>query len=347
MSPDSSAAALLRAEQLLAINRPQEALAALGTVLAQEPDNAGALCLAARAELGLNEPESARNLAARAAAAAPAAEWPLRLLALSLVQLKQPQEAYDAARKAVMNAPNVWQTHHALAHVCSAMFGMTSVGYTAARNAIELAPLEPDPHAMLGRVALESGDQNTAEQALREALRLDPNHAMARNDLGRLQLLRKDHFGAADHFAQAAASNVRMEVAAHNIDVALTSVVARLFFWVWILLITLGRIALQLKGTGAVVAGLATLAVLIGLTVWQLRGLVPALRGRLGPYLRLLPHRDRLMTASIGLLVLGMVALAVMCVLPPDWRWSPAIAGGVALIGSRVVLAIRTRKLAR
>ncbi|CAN5278968.1 hypothetical protein BH09ACT8_BH09ACT8_60460 [soil metagenome] len=344
MSPDSSAAALLRAEQLLAINRPQEALHTLATTLAHEPDNVGALCLAARAELGLNEPALARDLAARAAAAAPAAEWPLRLLALSLVQLKQPQDAYDAARRAVTNAPSVWQTHHALAHVCSAMFGMTSVGYTAARNAIELAPLEPDPHAILGRVALEARDQNTAEQALREALRLDPDHAMARNDLGRLQLLRKDHFGAADHFAQAAASDVRMEVAAHNIDVALTSVVARLFFWVWILLITLGRIALQLKGIGAVVAGLATLTVLIGLAVWQLRGLVPALRGRLGPYLRLLPHRDRLMTASIGLLVLGMVALAVMCVLPPDWRWPPAITGGAALIGSRVVLAIRTRK---
>lgn len=347
MNPDHSAAAVRQAEQLLEINRPQEALRALSATLAQEPDNVTALCLAARAELGLAEPERARDFAARAAVAAPTSEWPMRLLALSLVRMKRPQEAYDAARTAVANAPDLWQTHHALAHVCSSMFGMTSVAYAAARNAIERAPLEPDPHAILGRVALESGDQKTAELALREALRLDPNHTVARNDLGRLQLLRKDHFGAADHFAQAAASDVRLDVAAHNIDIALTSAVARLFFWVWILLITLGRIALQLKGISAVWAGLATLAVLIGLVLWQLRGLVPALRGRLGPYLRLLPHRDRMMTASIGLLALGMIALALMCVLPSAWRWPPAIIGAVALIGSRVLLAVRARRSKR
>ena len=108
-----------------------------------------------------------------------------------------------------------------LAHVTSDLPSMKSVAWEAARRAIELAPHEAETHAVMGRVAVEDGDQTAAEKALREALRLDPNHAGARNDLGRLQMVRKDHFGAASHFAHAAASDVRMDVARQNIDAAL------------------------------------------------------------------------------------------------------------------------------
>ena len=339
MNPDDSAGAVRRAEHLLQINRPREALRALATTLAHEPDNADALCLGAQAEMALDDFEQARDLASRAAAAAPSAEWPMRLLALSLLQMGQPYEAYQAARGAVAKAPHLWQAHHTMAQTCAGTFGMKSVAYAAAGKAIELAPLEPDAHAILGRVALESGDHGTAERALRKALRLDPNHAVARTDLGRLQLLRNDHFGAADHFAQAAASDVRLDVAVHNIDLAMAAAVARLFVWVWVVLFAAGRFALLLKGIVAVWAGIITLVLLIGLIGWQLHLVIPALRGRLGPYLRLLPHRDRLMTASIGVLAFGMVALAVMCVLPPGSRWPTAIVGVLALIISRMLLA--------
>ncbi len=271
----------------------------------------------------------------------------MRLLALALVRLDRKHEAFDAARSAVAKGPSLWQTHHTLAHVCLAIPGQSGAAWEAARQAVELGPLDADTHAMMGRVAVETRDQATAERALREALRLDPEHAVARNDLGRLQLLRKDHFGAASHFAQAAASDIRLDVAVHNIDVALTSGVARLFFWVWIVLFTLGRAALELDGSAAVWSGLACLAALVGLSVWQLRGIRPALHGRLGGYLRLLPHRDRLLSAMVGLLVLGMAALALMCVLPPGWRLVPGLTGGAALIGCRVLIGIRGHKLRR
>jgi tetratricopeptide (TPR) repeat protein len=345
VTADDPEAALRRAEQLLDTHRPQEALRALATTLSQDPDNVNALCLAARAELAAGQPERARDLAVQAVAAAPHSEWPLRLLALSYERTKQPQEAYEAARAAVAAAPYLWQTHHTLAHVACKMFGMSSVAYAAARQAIELAPLEADPHAMLGRAALESGDQATAERALREALRLDPDHAVARNDLGRLQLLRKDHFGAAGHFADAAASDVRIGVAEHNIDIALIAAVERLFFWVWIVMFTAGRLALTLRGSDAIAFGVVTLVALIGLSVWLLRGLGPALRGRVGSYLRLLPYRDRLLSVSVAMLMLSMAALALMCVLPLEWRLPPAIVGVVALIGCRILLAVRARRL--
>jgi len=49
----------------------------------------------------------------------------------------------------------------------------------------------------------------------------------------------------------------------------------------------------------------------------------------------------------VGLLVLGMGALALMCVVPPGWRLPPVLVGLAALIGCRVLIAIRSRKLRR
>jgi hypothetical protein len=275
--------ALTRAEHLLEVHRPREALRAVAAALTQDPQNVTALCLATRAELDLNEPGRAKELAARAA---------------------------------------------------------------AAQRPVELAPLEADTHAVLGRVAVEDGNQTAAEEALREALRLNPDHAAARNDLGCLQLLRKDHFGAASQFAHAAASDVRMDVAQHNIDAALTMAVGRVVFWVSISVFVLGRFAVK-ESDGAVGFGYALLAVLVALAIWQIVVIVPASRGRLGPYLRLLPHRDRMMTATVGLLVLGMIALMVMCVVPPDSRFWPLMVGVPAVLGSRLLLELRARKLVK
>jgi hypothetical protein len=53
------------------------------------------------------------------------------------------------------------------------------------------------------------------------------------------------------------------------------------------------------------------------------------------------------MTATVGLLVLGMAALMVMCVVPPDARFWPLMVGAPALIGSRLLLERRARKLQR
>ena len=54
----------------------------------------------------------------------------------------------------------------------------------SASYACTLAPLDPDTHAMMGSVALSWNRLDVAEQALLEALRLDPQHVEARHDLG-------------------------------------------------------------------------------------------------------------------------------------------------------------------
>lgn len=337
--------ALMRAEHLLEINRPQEALRVLAGLLAQNPEDSYVLCAAARAQLDLNKPRRAHELASRATAADPHAEHPLRLLALSLKQMRRSVKACEAAQAAVANAPNLWLTHYVLAYVSAGMPGMSSVAWEAARRAVELAPYEADTHAVLGQVAVEDGDKTAAENALREALRLNPDHAMARNDLGRLQLLRKDPFGAASHFAHAAANDVRMDVALQNIDIALAMAVGRIVFWVSVAVFVLGRFAVLVEGEGAIWWGYALLAVLVGLGIWQLTLIVPAFRGRLGPYLRSLPHRDRMMTATVGLVVFGMIALMVMCVVPPDVRLSPLLFGMAGLWGGRGLLEVRANNL--
>jgi Flp pilus assembly protein TadD len=337
--------ALMRAEHLLDIHRPQEALRVLAPLLAQDPEGSYGLCLASRAELDLNKPGRAHKLASRAAAADPHAEHPLRLLALSLKQMRRSVHACEAAQAAVANAPNLWLTHYVLAYVSAGVPGMSSIAWEAARRAVELAPYEADAHAVMGQVALEEGDKAAAEKALLKALRLNPDLAMARNDLGRLQLLRKDHFGAASHFAHAAASDIRMDVAPQNIDIALAMAVGRIVFWVSVAVFVLGRFAVMEQSEGAVGWGYVLLAALVGLAIWQITLIVPAFRGRLGPYLRLLPHRDRMMTATVGLVVFGMIALMVMCVVPPVVRLWPLLVGMAGLWGGRGLLEVRARKL--
>ena len=306
-----------------------------------------ALCLAARAELALKDPDAAYRYAAQAVAAAPDHEWPVRLVALAQLRRGRLHEAYDAARSAVALAPQLWQTHHTLAVVCAGMPGMSAVAWDAARRAVELAPWEADTHALMGQIALDS-DQKVAERALREALRLDPEHGSARNDLGRLQLRRKDHFGAASHFAQAAASDARLDVAAHNIDVALVAAAGRVFVWVWLVLITLGRVALLTTGDAAWLSGAATLLALAAVVAWHGTQVARGLRGAVGRYVRTLPSRDRVLTGIAVLLVVGVIGLAAMCVLPPGTaRVPPLLVGVVALLGCRVLISVRNGRLNR
>jgi tetratricopeptide (TPR) repeat protein len=334
-----------RAAQLIDLRRPEEAARLLAGWLAAHPDDADALCLAARAELALDNLPRAVDRATRAAAADPDAEWPLRLLALARSRQGRHQDAMQAASAAVALAPWAWQTHHVMAHAAVEAPGGIIQAWDAARRACELAPNESDAHTVMGTVALAAGDKVTAEAALTEALRLDPANAIALNELGRVQLGRRNHVGAATIFAQAARSDIRLEAPMHNIDVALTAVSARLFVCAWLVLIFPARAPLLLDGRAAWLGGLGVLALLAGVLAWQGWVLRPLLTGGLRRYVLLLPQRDRELTTIVGLTGLGFVALVLMCVVPLGTpRWACAIAGGVALVACRILLAIRMRR---
>jgi Flp pilus assembly protein TadD len=58
------------------------------------------------------------------------------------------------------------------------------------RRAIELEPENPGMHEALGRVLLEAGQRAEAMEQFEAILRLDPNHAGAREALDRLRRFR-------------------------------------------------------------------------------------------------------------------------------------------------------------
>ena len=106
----------------------------------------------------------------------------------------------------------------------------------AAQRAVSWAPNESETHLALGFVDYSAGNMKAARAAYLEALRIDPSSSVALNELGRIKLKRRDHFGAAEHFAQAAGCDVRLQdVFARNLDVALGAAVGWLFLWLWVL----------------------------------------------------------------------------------------------------------------
>ncbi|KMO79623.1 hypothetical protein BST22_18385 [Mycolicibacterium chubuense] len=338
---DDVGGALIRAHHLIEIHRPDEALRMLAAALAEDPDNPDVLCAAARASLDSSRCREAGELATRAAAAAPRWEYPQRLRATALHLLGWSDEAATAARRAVALAPDTWNTHYVRALVCSTSRHSSQEAYAAARRAIHLAPNEADTWAVLGHVAVENRDQDTAQKALEKALSLEPNHSSARNDLGRLHLLRDDPVGAAGHFAGAVASDVRCREAALNLESTVSAAFSDIIivFGIVLALIewTVIAIGADPSASTRLVVGVFCLRVVGYLLIKQI---VPLLRAPPGRYmfslLRLYPE----LIAAGALQFTGFALLTAVWALPGRaWLWLTAI-GTAALFGS-VLLHVR------
>jgi len=65
-------------------------------------------------------------------------------------------------------------------------FGTVDQAVTTAQHIVALAPADAEAHLWLGRAYLRSGDRNGAELELKEAVRLNPQAALAQFYLGRL-----------------------------------------------------------------------------------------------------------------------------------------------------------------
>ena len=86
-------------------------------------------------------------------------------------------------------APGSWAARLRLAAVLRHVPGRWDEAAEQAALAARFAPEEPDPHVLVGDLALLRAEHAEAARAYREALRLDPRHAQARVNLG-LTLLR-------------------------------------------------------------------------------------------------------------------------------------------------------------
>jgi tetratricopeptide (TPR) repeat protein len=336
---------LERADNLLDLERADEALTMIHAVLAENPENVSALCLAARAELALKRPGEAVRAASRAHGIDPHSDWPLRLIALAESRRGQHWAAEQAALQAVSLAPQVWQTHQVYAAVTAD--NAPDKALYAVGHAVALAPQEPEPHVLRAGILLRRSDLPGAEAEYREALRLDPQNSAATNGLGLVSLRGRKTLTAAGQFADALRQDPKLSVGTHNLDVAFINTLAVpmqrflpvFFIMAWVI----GRA----DGSVGRIASWVIAAALAGVIVFGVVRIVQQVRGRLWPYVRTMPRRDPMLTASAGCLLTSLVGLVVGLVLPDGVAKACVIAGAVVTwFAAGLLLRRRVKRLA-
>jgi tetratricopeptide (TPR) repeat protein len=213
---------LRRAESLIEINRPNDALPILSAIIAMHPDNVKAYCLLARCH-SLNGGYGAMLTAAsNAVMYGPQQEWGFRLQSMALRNLGRTDEAVAAATVAVRLAPNLWQPYVNLVEALlkSPEREQRRQAYAAAKTAVALAPATSSTHITLGRVYMSIGERDAARACFERALALSPADATAHTNLAILDLNRGRVTAAGQGFGNVAASNPGNRAYVNNVSVA-------------------------------------------------------------------------------------------------------------------------------
>jgi tetratricopeptide (TPR) repeat protein len=208
-----------RARTLIDLGRHEQAKEELAKALADDPASVEAWCLMAQCEQKAGDAPAMRYAASQALASNPDSEWAHRLQALALHKLKRHEEAIASAREAARLAPLQWQQYVVLVTTLIPLLDKHYMEATeAADRAVELAPLQAETHLTRGVLNGAKGNLPEAERNYREALRLDPENAAARNNLATIELRGNNLEAATAGFAAALAENPRLQVARDNID---------------------------------------------------------------------------------------------------------------------------------
>jgi tetratricopeptide (TPR) repeat protein len=176
-------AVLVRAARLSDEGRPRAAIAVLESALEAYPDHPSGWCRLSAAYLDVGEPGHALEAAKRAIVLGEPA-WAHRLASLALVELGRHDEAVVSAGEAVRRDPDDWRALVTLSEALAP--GEPEQAVRAARAAVARAPREARAHEVLGDAAMLAHDWMLAEQAYRDALRLDPEHPDLPTKLARL-----------------------------------------------------------------------------------------------------------------------------------------------------------------
>jgi tetratricopeptide (TPR) repeat protein len=201
-------AALARAESLIAIERWQDALAALGPAQASEDTAADAHCLASQCHLGLHQWKEARAEAELALALVPYHPWPHRLLAIACLQGGSVREAGKHAAEAVRLDPDSAPSLHVLVltHLADKR---TVAAEQAATASLAANQHNPMAHLSMAMVKEAQKDLPAAEAAYREGLKLEPGDSELTLGLARTlhRMGRKRRAEASDAYLAAARAN--------------------------------------------------------------------------------------------------------------------------------------------
>jgi len=320
-----------RCELLIETGRHAEALSLLHAQLAGDPDDAYAWMLVARAHLGLAQYDRALEAAGAVVRDSPNAVWGHLLASGALSGLGRDQEALAAARRCVELAPHLPAAHMQVAAAADKVKGQGQLAWDAASRATELAPLDPDTHAMMASVAISFHRNDIAERALLEALRLDPQHADARHDLGVVRLRQGNSAEAARSFVDAVRSDPSQKIARRNLDVVVLRWLQRTHLGLWLFWF-LVRIPTEL-GPRGVAIGMWLLAVVV--LGWWTRRTVLTLSNDVRSVVWRVLRSSSLASLWFGCVVLAGVAASVMVFVPsvPAREAAATVAGAALLVG--------------
>jgi tetratricopeptide (TPR) repeat protein len=328
------AALLSRASQLIELGRAEEALALLRRAIAAAPENSRAWCMTAQAEVAADRPSRALAAAERALALDPGAEWAHRLASLALGRQRRWHEAIQAAQEAVRLAPYEWRTHARIAEALAAdprrrhRRARRRQARQHASRAVTLAPLAPDSHSALGRVLLDLDKPRKAESAFREALRLDPLNAAARNALGVATLRRGDPVSAVAHFGASLAAQPQQQIPVRNLEAALWGTVLRA-----VMILVFAQITL-VDATMSAAAAIPRIAIVLCIVLLPTAFVArkwPRLPRHLKRYVLRLPLKQFWLITTIAVCVANVVLIVTAAILPhAEDRHALATAGKAA-----------------
>jgi Flp pilus assembly protein TadD len=206
---------------------PDAAAGLLGPVLAAEPDNLRALVLMTHTQLALKHPDRAYQIAQRAVQVAPDSAEALGALSRSLTGLDRHDEAIQVAQRASRLEPDNAYRHNRLAWALLGDGRRAIEAEHAARLAVRLDPNEADFRITYAMVMKQLDYTDRARQALRDALALEPDNAVAQHELATLDVVHRNPFAlgrlarGASGLAGALRSDPRQQASRFMLDVAL------------------------------------------------------------------------------------------------------------------------------
>jgi tetratricopeptide (TPR) repeat protein len=320
----------------LARGEPASAAELLGPVLAADPDDVTALILMTHAQLALDRPDLADELARRAVEHAP--EWPDALAALSRVHttLGRHDEAIAAARAAADRQPENPYRFNRLAWALLEDGRHPVEAEHAAREAIRLDTEEADFRITYAMVMKQLNLTDRARQALRDALALAPDSAVARHELAALDVVHHHPFAlgrlarGASGLVGALRADPRQEASRFLLDLALR----QFLVYTAIILVLLAYLGWRAAdGSPGAARGFAAAAALVPAAYagYFVRRLDPGLRSYLREMLTQGRQRIALAAAAVAVvpLLLALVAPAA---------WLPALLGTATFAGFAVRL---------
>lgn len=195
---------LHRAELLADLGRYGDAVDELRFALALAPADGRALVLLARVQLAAQRPDEALTAADTAVSATPDLVPALVARGMALLDLSRFDEAAQAADRLLdVGRDDPYALRSAAAILSEARNGQQALN--VAWRGVELAPEESDAHLVLSLVAARLHVYDLAERGYREALRLDPDLADARHDVGVIRLEQRRYATELEYLAEAAA----------------------------------------------------------------------------------------------------------------------------------------------